>query len=313
MQSFKNILIVLDFNAGFNRNSALLKGLDLANRNKAKVTLTSIIDTPKNLVRDYTDSLNTDDLVKLLLSERETLLCSLRDSLKDENPSLDINTVVAGGVFAIEIIKQALINKHDLVIKTAEKKSGNFSSGDLQLMRKCPKPLWLVKPDQNNTTAKIVAAVDLSMEHESEGKSINHSILKIACSLSEIENGELHLVSCWSLYGEASLRNSGFLKQTEDKVELLLEKEKQANQKTMDDLAARYNKGIKKVLIKGDPKIEIPSYVQKHSIDAVVMGTMGRSGIAGLLIGNTAETVIQNIDSSVVTLKPSAFETPVKV
>ena len=41
------------------------------------------------------------------------------------------------------------------------------------------------------------------------------------------------------------------------------------------------------------------------------MGTVGRSGIPGLIIGNTAEKVINGIDCSLLAVKPAGFVTPV--
>jgi nucleotide-binding universal stress UspA family protein len=41
------------------------------------------------------------------------------------------------------------------------------------------------------------------------------------------------------------------------------------------------------------------------------MGTVCRTGIAGFFIGNTAEKVLQEIDCSVLAIKPEGFETPV--
>jgi universal stress protein E len=42
------------------------------------------------------------------------------------------------------------------------------------------------------------------------------------------------------------------------------------------------------------------------------MGTVCRIGIAGLFIGNTAESILGEVSYSVLTLKPDGFETPVK-
>jgi nucleotide-binding universal stress UspA family protein len=41
------------------------------------------------------------------------------------------------------------------------------------------------------------------------------------------------------------------------------------------------------------------------------MGTLGRSGIPGLFIGNTAEEVLQNTRSSILAVKPPGFVSPV--
>jgi nucleotide-binding universal stress UspA family protein len=48
-----------------------------------------------------------------------------------------------------------------------------------------------------------------------------------------------------------------------------------------------------------------------QGIDLLVMGTVCRTGIAGFLIGNTAEEVLNQVDCSVLTVKPEGFETPV--
>jgi len=50
----------------------------------------------------------------------------------------------------------------------------------------------------------------------------------------------------------------------------------------------------------------------KRSVDLIVMGTVGRTGIPGLFIGNTAETVLRQVDCSVLTVKPWGFVTPVR-
>lgn len=64
-------------------------------------------------------------------------------------------------------------------------------------------------------------------------------------------------------------------------------------------------------LIEGDPVERIPELVMEQGIDLLVMGTVCRTGIAGFLIGNTAEEVLNRIDCSVLTVKPEGFITPV--
>ena len=42
------------------------------------------------------------------------------------------------------------------------------------------------------------------------------------------------------------------------------------------------------------------------------MGTVGRTGIPGFFIGNTAEGILTQVNCSVLTVKPVGFESPVK-
>tara|TARA_R110001583_G_scaffold178457_5_gene334334 strand:- start:18703 stop:18984 length:282 start_codon:yes stop_codon:yes gene_type:complete len=65
-------------------------------------------------------------------------------------------------------------------------------------------------------------------------------------------------------------------------------------------------------LIEGTAQEEIPKYIEEQEIDLVVMGTVCRTGITGLFIGNTAESILSEVSCSVLTLKPEGFETPVK-
>jgi nucleotide-binding universal stress UspA family protein len=41
------------------------------------------------------------------------------------------------------------------------------------------------------------------------------------------------------------------------------------------------------------------------------MGTVARTGVRGFIMGNTAETVLEQIDCSVLAIKPQGFVTPV--
>jgi len=64
-------------------------------------------------------------------------------------------------------------------------------------------------------------------------------------------------------------------------------------------------------LERGGPVELIAEMVKKKGIELVVMGTVCRTGPAGFFIGNTAERVLQQIDSSVLAVKPDGFVTPV--
>ena len=45
----------------------------------------------------------------------------------------------------------------------------------------------------------------------------------------------------------------------------------------------------------------------------IVMGTVGRSGIAGKVMGNTAEQILDHVRCSVITVKPAEFISPIPV
>ena len=62
----------------------------------------------------------------------------------------------------------------------------------------------------------------------------------------------------------------------------------------------------------GRPHSVIKDAVNRLSTDLVVMGTQGRSGISGLLVGNTAERVFSHLTCSVLAIKPEGFRCPIE-
>ena len=66
-------------------------------------------------------------------------------------------------------------------------------------------------------------------------------------------------------------------------------------------------------LRKGDPGRVIPTVAAKVRPGVLLMGTVARGGVAGFFVGNTAETVLRQVDCSVLTVKPAGFVAPVKI
>jgi universal stress protein E len=64
--------------------------------------------------------------------------------------------------------------------------------------------------------------------------------------------------------------------------------------------------GVAVELVQAEPEEAIARYVELHDIDVVVMGTVARTGIAGLIMGNTAERVLQRLRGSVLAVKPAS-------
>ncbi len=64
-------------------------------------------------------------------------------------------------------------------------------------------------------------------------------------------------------------------------------------------------------LAEGDASYVVPEKATELGADLVVMGTLARTGIAGLLMGNTAESILMQLDCSVLTVKPPGFVSPI--
>jgi nucleotide-binding universal stress UspA family protein len=66
-------------------------------------------------------------------------------------------------------------------------------------------------------------------------------------------------------------------------------------------------------LIEGHASEVILREAKERSADLIVMGTVGRVGISGYFMGNTAERTLTDIGCSVLAVKPPGFQSPVTV
>lgn len=70
-----------------------------------------------------------------------------------------------------------------------------------------------------------------------------------------------------------------------------------------DELATEHGVDLDTASVEGRPAEAIVTYADEHTIDGIIMGSRGRSGVSRVLLGSVAGTVVQ--DSSVpVTVVP---------
>jgi len=120
------------------------------------------------------------------------------------------------------------------------------------------------------------------------------------------------VIHVWDVVGESLLLRRGGM--TQGALKAMINEEREDHRRALEEVMRQHpGKGIKKRshLLRGSPGEIIPGFASKNNIDLVVMGTVSRHGIAGLLIGNTAEQVIQRVDASLLTVKPLGFVSPV--
>src|SRR5262249_33306982 len=69
---------------------------------------------------------------------------------------------------------------------------------------------------------------------------------------------------------------------------------------------------VKKRLTAGPVWRQIEAVSSRRDCDLIVLGSQGRAGLPGFLIGNTAEKVLRRCDCSLLTVKPDGFVSPVQ-
>ncbi len=183
MKRFSNILLISD---DASENSvALDRAIRLARNNQAELTFTAVVESIPKDMQMAINVIKPDELTDLAVAEKRAELQKIIDAASELRQKIEIEILV-GNSF-LEIIRQVLRNNHDLIIKCAEPskslKETLFGSTDMHLLRKCPCPVWLIKPSDHDHYNRVLAAVDWD-EGESNKVNLNNSILEMATSLA---------------------------------------------------------------------------------------------------------------------------------
>ena len=315
MTGFKKILLV--YNGEEDGQDALERAFSIAKHNKSSLTIVDVIEKIPERMDDFLETVSVNQLENALVDDR---LSEIKTSIKkyESRKRIKANVEILIGKPQIEIIREVLRNNHDVVIKTAEGKSGTkeffLGSIDISLLRKCPCPVWMLKPSRSRKYSRVLAAIDPDPMDETASK-LNESILDLARSVAKLEKSELHIVHAWSLFGEKALRGPRFGK-NEAEIKKILRDTRSIHKEWVEKLLAKagFDESEYKLhLIKGNPSVLIPKFAARQKIDLVVMGTVCRTGLPGFIIGNTAESVLNQVKCSLLTVKPAGFVSPVKL
>ena len=151
---------------------------------------------------------------------------------------------------------------------------------------------------------------------------LNNKVLELAISLSLSDFAELHVAHSWEGVSDSAMRGA-FLQRPAAEVIAHDVQVRKLHDSGLDDLLSDVAKSRnedalwylspKRHLLKGQAQKEIPRLARSLKADLVVMGTVARTGIAGLFIGNTAEAILEQIECSVLAVKPDGFVTPVSL
>lgn len=300
MQRFTNILYCPSSRT--HDPEAFARVARLAEQNNAKLTLLGVVAEPTRLQRllDRTDTLD-----QAQVASRRALLDKLQH-WTTHTAHGRVEVIVDVGKPALAIIQRVLSQGHDLVVVN----DAGYPMSPLvkRLLRKCPCPVWVIEPTRNRTP-RVLAAVN---PHPGE-EELNRTILELAASMVDRYGGDLHVVHAWSLYSEEP-EGTVFNFTPAITAEALRAETLAASQQALDELLASgtYADAPWNVhLVEGPAEHVIPELVREHGIDLLVMGTIARSGYKGIVIGNTAERVLDEVRCSVMAVKPAGFVSPI--
>ena len=293
----------------------------LAERHGSELEVLACVEPPDHLA---SFARVTGQDAKTLVAEvvgriRETLRAQLAEAL----PNRPIEPNVAVGKVFVEIIRHVADSGCDFVVKQGESLSGVerflFTSTDQHLLRKCPCPVWLQTATTKSHPRRVLAAVDIDVWEATEPETLtqlNRRVVETARSIATAPEAEVFVLHAWDAVAEglvklfsgsgdgrlsASLYANEVLNTSRKAMELFLE--------TIQEQSPEGPPLVSR-LARGAPEQVIHEQSHQLGIDVVVMGTVARTGLRGVFIGNTAENIINRLECSVLAVKPEGFISP---
>jgi universal stress protein E len=202
------------------------------------------------------------------------------------------------------IVRTVLRERIDLVVagKRSEHHHGGHILGSvsMKLLRKCPCAVWVAKPGGHVALRRVLAASDLS--------PVGERAVGYAAWLASHFHAALHVVHTYQIPLAVQM----------DTEESVAEFDRRETEERTRQLEAQVSKtpGATSVsfhVARTSPTRAILECTEHVDPDLVVMGTISRGGIAGFLVGNTAERVLPRLDVSLLTVKPDDFVCPVSL
>jgi universal stress protein E len=314
MQRFRNILVGLDLASTDHlaeieltppNREALRRAIWLAAHTRGELTIFSALDVSPHVQAVLQEELKHEpgDL------EREAYEVLEQFVAQAKKEGVAARLKLAFGCPWQEICRQVLAEKHDLVV-VGTRDLGQisrilFGSTGMKLLRNCPCPVWVTRPDPNWDDLNILVPSDFS--------DVALEALRIAVNGGQLVDTRLHLLH--ALEGQIG-PPAWFGKAQRQIVEQYLASQRAEAKKRLHEQLAltdyrTLQHGVQVHVVDGPPDEAILKAIDDFQIDLVVMGTSARSGLSNLVLGNTAERLISHMKSSVIAVKPHDFECPI--
>lgn len=191
----------------------------------------------------------------------------------------------------------------DLVIKGTYPHLGIvdriFTHSDWSLLRHCPAPVLLVKSSKPWANNRILASIDAT-SHDEGHRLINENILDFAEHLSDHFKTDLHLVNSYPMVALAFAMVPE-VTAPDDIQKYITEQHKNE----CEQYANKYSINDDHIHItEGDPDDVVEIMAKEIEADLIVIGSVAREGLSGVLLGNTAERIVDRVSADVLVIKP---------
>lgn len=204
----------------------------------------------------------------------------------------------------------------DVIVRAARKHSKLnrlfFAASDWELVRRAPQPVWIVKKkvDFRETGVRVLAAVDPAHPLEQQA-NLDRKLVAAATRIVKLFGGAPHVFHAWNPAATITpVAGAGHHAAVPALTvgQELIEELREQRQQQLDRLVGEFDVPAENVhLVAGDIRSALDELAGDLEIDVVVAGAVARGRLERLLVGSTAEQLLDAVECDVVVIKPDTF------
>lgn len=315
---YRHILVATDFSP--HAEAAVRQAVWLARQGAATLTIAHTLPNLRGAAHSQSGP-KMELLIDLLYGEgeqfeefelglRREAETKMRQMVDLNAADLDVQFKVLQGDPFVEITHAVQQSGHDLVLAgtrgLAAWKQFLVGSTAKRLIRKCPSAVWIVKAEHVGPPKAVLAATDFS--------DVSLKAAAQGLWVAQQADAELHLLHTINYLPDYV---TGPTKEADTRFPVggpLRREINEEAQKRLETFVESFDTDPAKIhlhLSWGTPWQEVDRLAQHLHIDLIALGTVGRSGIKGVLLGNTAEKILATCNCSILAVKPDGFVSPI--
>lgn len=215
------------------------------------------------------------------------------------------------------IVRHAIACDADIVFKDTHHHSAVsralLTNTDWNLIRICPVPLWLVKPQDISDKPTFVAAIDPLHEHDKPA-ALDDEILVITKALADATNAEVRTFHSYDpRIAVATATANAYIPVSLPFDEIEKQMHEQHEKRFNEVVNFHGIDAEKSHLVAGVTHEELPELSKSVGADVVVMGAVSRNRWKRLFIGATAERTLEHLPCDLLIIKPDWFQVPAEI
>lgn len=282
MSLYKKLFVVIDPTS--EEQPALIRSADIAQKSKGRITAFSAIYKHVDEMTDAT-SRKSGKLAELNRWQGE--VTKMITPLQAKGLKIKHQCHWTSDWYSA-VSRAALRAEADLVIKSTFRhgrlKRLLHSTSDFTIMRHSPAPVLLVRERKSFSGKVILAALDLESQDEGH-MGLNNAVMKHAHRMAKFTGLPLHIISATSRKPDFSHILAG-----------------EEAHPDGDEATLAHAFQVERAnfhVVRGDAKRVIPEQANALKADMVVLGVSKRSGAQGILVGSTAQKILDKLDCDV--------------